>query len=326
MSLPNNLNYILLKEKEKDYIRDLFTILTNKLKLDEFFNFNLLLTTIMNLFIIPYLNTDIDNTNNNDICNKVLKILSLTSSDIYKKITCNDIIKILIYCTNINCISQNITGFSYFDQTKIIKSSIIPRNSDNTIDYNTTIKKIFKQLVDNKKISFDRDFNIVYPDVISGGISKNSKVNEGYDSFTVIESSSGITGGRFISKTPYKAALKAAARLSKNNKSKIIKFVLKKITKGSNKKLYLYEASINFLSKPILIFKNDEDGNKIIMNKFGQVIRINKNKKVMNSSGMVKNNYNPNQKLDSLTSFNYKPYIIKEITKKITIKALKNIK
>jgi len=52
------------------------------------------------------------------------------------------------------------------------------------------------------------------------------------------------------------------------------------------------------------------------------VIRINKNKKVMNSTGNIKENYDPEHKIGSLTSFNYKPYIIKEITKKITIKSL----
>lgn len=149
-----------------------------------------------------------------------------------------------------------------------------------------------------------------------------TEVREGYDSFTIVKASEGNIGGRFISKTPYTAASKAAARLFKSTKSNSLTFVMQKTTKGSNKRYYAYEAIVKYLSKPILVFKNDEEGNKIIMNNHGQVLRINKNKKIINSSNTVKKDYNPDEKISSLTSFNYKPYIIKKVTKNITIKAI----
>jgi len=156
---------------------------------------------------------------------------------------------------------------------------------------------------------------------ISGGANEE-EVREGYDSFTIVKASAGDIGGRFISKTSYTAASKAASRLFKNTKSSTLTFVIQKITNGSNKRYYAYEATIKYLSKPMLIFKKDEDGNKIVMNTHGQVLRVNSNKKILNSSGSVKKDYNPKEKIASLTSFNYKPYIIKEVTKDITIKAI----
>ena len=157
-------------------------------------------------------------------------------------------------------------------------------------------------------------------DTLTGG--EVTEVREGYDSFTIVKASEGNIGGRFISKTPYTAASKAAARLFKSTKSNSLTFVMQKTTKGSNKRYYAYEAIVKYLSKPILVFKNDEEGNKIIMNNHGQVLRINKNKKIINSSNTVKKDYNPDEKISSLTSFNYKPYIIKKVTKNITIKAI----
>jgi len=155
---------------------------------------------------------------------------------------------------------------------------------------------------------------------LSGGA--DTEVREGYDSFTIVEASAGSAGGRFISKTPYTAAYKAASRLFKDTKSTSLTFVMQKTTKGSNKRYYAYQATVKYLSKPMLVFKNDEEGNKIVMNTHGQVLRVNKNKKVVNSTGSVKKDYNPNEKISSLTSFNYKPYLIKEVTKDITIKAI----
>ncbi len=155
---------------------------------------------------------------------------------------------------------------------------------------------------------------------LSGGA--DTEVREGYDSFTIVEASAGSAGGRFISKTPYTAAYKAASRLFKDTKSTSLTFVMQKTTKGSNKRYYAYQASVKYLSKPMLVFKNDEEGNKIVMNTHGQVLRVNKNKKVVNSTGSVKKDYDPNEKVSSLTSFNYKPYLIKEVTKDITIKAI----
>ena len=157
---------------------------------------------------------------------------------------------------------------------------------------------------------------------LSGGADEDTEVREGYDSFTIVEASSGNPGGRFISKTPYTAAYKAASRLFKDTKSNSLTFVMQKTTKGSNKRYYAYQATVKYLSKPMLVFKNDEEGNKIVMNTHGQVLRVNKNKKVVNSTGSVKKDYNPNEKISSLTSFNYKPYLIKEVTKDITIKAI----
>jgi len=154
-----------------------------------------------------------------------------------------------------------------------------------------------------------------------GSVSAENDVREGYDSFTIVRASDGTIGGRFISKTPYTAAYKAASRLFKTTETTSLNFIMQKTTKGSNRRYYAYNAEVKYLSKPMLVFKNDEDGNKIIMNKHNQVLRINKNNKIINSTGDIKHEYNPDSKIPSLTSFNYKPYIIKEITKNITIKS-----
>ena len=159
--------------------------------------------------------------------------------------------------------------------------------------------------------------------VLNGGAKDDDEdeYREGYDSFTIVEASGGEVGGRFISKTPYSAASKAASRLFKSASGKNITFVMKKITKGSNKKFYAYEASIKMLAKPKYIFKKDEAGNKITMNNSGQIVKLNKNNKVINTSDNVSVEYNPERSLSKLKSFDYKPYIIKQVSKEITIKA-----
>ena len=170
-------------------------------------------------------------------------------------------------------------------------------------------------------VKFDKFDDFLRKRAVMNGGADDEEYREGYDSFTIVEASDGEVGGRFISKTPYSAASKAASRLFKSASSKNITFVMKKITKGSNKKFYAYEASIKILSKPKYIFKKDESGNKITTNNYGQIVKINKNNKVINTADNKSVEYNPEQSLSKLKSFDYKPYVIKQVSKEITIKA-----
>jgi chemotaxis protein histidine kinase CheA len=169
-------------------------------------------------------------------------------------------------------------------------------------------------------------------DMMQGGVRKtrkgegegeNVEVREGYDSFTVVRTSAGNSGGRFISKTPYSAAKKAANRLVKGNGTTVT-FVLQKTTAGSNKRYYAYTASSRKLSPPMKIFRKAENGDTIVMNNFGQVLRVNKSGVVVNVSGARAPLYNADYKLASplkIEEFDYTPYLIKEVTKEITVKS-----
>lgn len=147
------------------------------------------------------------------------------------------------------------------------------------------------------------------------------EIREGYDSFTVVKTNVGEPGGRYISKTPNGAASKVASRLLREANKSSVKFVIQKTTRGSNHRYYAYEASVTKLSSPVMVFKKDEQGNKIVMNKSGQVLRV-KNDKVINVSGKTKPNYEPDAKVSNVQSFDYKPYLIKEVTKKVNVKSV----
>ncbi len=162
-------------------------------------------------------------------------------------------------------------------------------------------------------------------DFMEGGIKKNkgSVVVEGeYDSFTIYESSVGEKGGRYISKTPYSAANKAANRLFKATSSNSLTFILQKTTNGSNKRFYSYTATRTKLSKPQFVFKRDENGNKIISTAMGQVLKLNAKKQILNAKGK-KQVYDSKDKSKTynVESFDYVPYLIKEINMIVDIKS-----
>ena len=165
--------------------------------------------------------------------------------------------------------------------------------------------------------------------------SKEVEVREGYDSFTIFESSVGETGHRFISKSPYGAASKAATtlfNLKGGSAKKSLNFILKKTTRGSNGKLYAYDATMEKLADPVIVFKKDEAGNRIIMTHYNQVLRVDKNKNILNAvqSGKGKKDklvYDSKTTLNTkfsaseLTEFDYKPYVLFETYSKVTVKS-----
>lgn len=147
----------------------------------------------------------------------------------------------------------------------------------------------------NNFLSFDK-FLQTRENLLQGGVGKKKpkdtgsvEVVEGYDSFTIAQSSVGETGHRFISKSPYSAALKAAtilfnimAEMKSRTKSNYIEFIIQKTTRGSNRKLYAYTADNVKLATPFIIFNKDEDGNRIVMNHHGQVLRVDSNNNILN--------------------------------------------
>jgi len=94
-----------------------------------------------------------------------------------------------------------------------------------------------------------------------GGYNKVGKASsktgqedrEGYDSFTIYESSVGYSGSRLISKTPFSAAGKAATRIFKETDDESINFVLRKTTLNSSHKFYAYDAEVQELNPPLKI-------------------------------------------------------------------------
>lgn len=75
--------------------------------------------------------------------------------------------------------------------------------------------------------------------------------------FKIDESNISVSGGRYVSDSPYAAAMKAASKLflkakdKKENKKKII-FSLRETTRGSNKEVFKYEATQVKYDKPII--------------------------------------------------------------------------
>ena len=174
-----------------------------------------------------------------------------------------------------------------------------------------------------------------YKGQLYGGALKPGKGDaedrEGYDSFTIHESSIDYSGSRLISKTPFAAAGKAATRLWKEIKdtrpsTKNINFVLRKTTLNSNNKFYAYVASIENLSKkPLFILSRHEDGDRLVMNKYGNVLKINDDNVIVNAEDGSPDEYNPknpyNYKSDELEEVDYEDYIIKKVSVKITVKS-----
>jgi hypothetical protein len=166
-------------------------------------------------------------------------------------------------------------------------------------------------------------------DMMVGGVKKGAKetdgeVREGYDSFTVARSTAGDIGGRFISKSPYSAAKKAASRLFKGTSASSLTFVLQKTTSGSNKRYYAYNANLTKLKVPSIVCRKTEDGNKIVMNEHGQVVVVNPKNVVVNVAKNFRAPiYNPEYKFDkkNLVDFDYEPYLIKTVTKEIVVKS-----
>jgi hypothetical protein len=176
-------------------------------------------------------------------------------------------------------------------------------------------------------------------------VDENTEVLEGYDSFTIFKSSVGETGHRFISKSPYGAALKTATLLfnllaKTRSRADKVDFIIQKITKGSNRKLYAYTATNEILDTPYIIFNKDEDNNRIIMNRHGQVLRINASNHILNvnmntdakTKGKGKKQasgshplYDPKTTLkhkfsaSEITEFDYTPYVFRKVSNKVKI-------
>jgi len=172
-----------------------------------------------------------------------------------------------------------------------------------------------------------------------------TEVLEGYDSFTIFQSSVGEKGHRLISKSPYGAALKTATILfnilaKSRSKADNIDFIIQKTTKGSNRKLYAYNATNKILDDPYIIFNKDEEGNRIIMNRHGQVLRINASNHILNvnlnadakTKGKGKKHasgshpvYDPKTTLkhkfsaSEITEFDYEPYVFRKVSNKVKI-------
>ena len=84
------------------------------------------------------------------------------------------------------------------------------------------------------------------------------------DVFTVVQSSIGVSGGNYKSRTPRSAALKAAGSLFKSRPSaRTLKFVMQKITPNSNKRVYAYQASIEIFDEPEVVIKHDKNGKEL---------------------------------------------------------------
>lgn len=76
--------------------------------------------------------------------------------------------------------------------------------------------------------------------------------------FTIEKSEAGVKGGRFKADTPAAAAKKAARKLLKNRKCKrVMKFVLRETTRGSDGALYEYKGKKQKLDKPVVIKRGD---------------------------------------------------------------------
>jgi len=85
------------------------------------------------------------------------------------------------------------------------------------------------------------------------------------DIFTVVQSSVGVSGGTYKSRTPRSAALKAAGSLFKSGSrsTRSLKFVMQKITPHSNKRVYAYEATLEIFDEPEIVIKHDKNGKEV---------------------------------------------------------------
>jgi hypothetical protein len=84
------------------------------------------------------------------------------------------------------------------------------------------------------------------------------------DVFTVIQSSVGVTGSTYKSRTPRSAALKAAGALFKSRPSaRTLTFTMQKITRHSNMRVYAYKATLEIYDQPEIVVKHDKNGKEL---------------------------------------------------------------
>ena len=170
-----------------------------------------------------------------------------------------------------------------------------------------------------------------------GGAKKiiQDDVRTGYDSFTIFESSTGESGGRYISKTPSGAAAKVASNLISKSGNSTVSFIIRKTTQGSNGRYYSYDATSTKLDLPVLVFKKLPESNmRIVQNNVGQILKVKKtgtttNSKgrevatytVQNVKGSKKPVYSPSSPVSNLEDFDYTPYILKKVEYKVHVKS-----
>ena len=115
----------------------------------------------------------------------------------------------------------------------------------------------------------DSDNQIINPENFQGQlyggynkVGKGEEDREGYDSFTIYESSTDYSGSRFISKTPFGAAGKAATRIfnEAGPRTDYVNFVLRKTTLNSDHKYYAYDAELELLNPPLKITLKGPNG------------------------------------------------------------------
>lgn len=80
-------------------------------------------------------------------------------------------------------------------------------------------------------------------------------------SFTIETSEIGVTGGRYMAKSPYNAAAKAARMLfrEQTGKKTKIRFTLRETTRGEGGKVWEYIGIKNALAKPKVIVRGDSE-------------------------------------------------------------------
>jgi hypothetical protein len=94
-------------------------------------------------------------------------------------------------------------------------------------------------------------------------VNGDEKVVE-VDVFTVIQSSVGVTGSVYKSRTPRSAALKAAGALFKSRPSaRTLTFTMQKITRNSNMRVYAYKATLEIFDEPEIVVKHDKNGKEL---------------------------------------------------------------
>lgn len=83
--------------------------------------------------------------------------------------------------------------------------------------------------------------------------------DEGKRSFTVDNSDTNVTGGRYLASSPLAAARKAARQLFKDTRKKTIRFGMRETSQGSEKKVFFYVANKVALDEPKVIVRGDRE-------------------------------------------------------------------
>jgi len=211
-------------------------------------------------------------------------------------------------------------------------------NKSNNKQRDEMLEDIFD--FDNDNQQAEDLFDYEEQDEMNGGAKRRQTQDENaevvfVDLFTIIESDTGVTGGHYKSRAPRGAALKAAAKLFKTSPGSRsgITFMLQKISPGCNKRIYKYRAVLQKLSKPEYVFKRHENGNKIVLDPSGNPLLINDNNQIVNvNNGVAKkgkkavSGYIDYVKGESysgrVVKFDWEPYVIKTVKRKINIKSL----